>query len=212
MGSHYLVDNFHSPIGDSSLIDVKTADNGQSLMNGTFVVNVQCSVAVKNPVDLNDLITQKYAGILASYAGFATSSSEWIVYDDFLDPTGVDTGNVNGVLLGERQTTGMLSSAPLLQSTVVALPASPTQAVVIWEVFRVLTDDPVGGRTLRTYDERPSDDFDVDVSFDNGANFNSTSDGAVLNIPVPQQGNQFIIRFQNTAPQKRFIASWSVIF
>ena len=63
MAAHYLVDQFHSPVGDSTLIDVRNPENGESFVNGTFIVRVPDGVSVQNPVDVNDLIAKKYAAM-----------------------------------------------------------------------------------------------------------------------------------------------------
>jgi len=206
MTSHYLVDQFHAPVGSSSLIDVRTPSNGQSLVNGAFVVRVPGGVSVKNPVDLSDLLTKKYAGLLTFYAGF-----QFIVWDDMLDAAGVDLANVSGVVLGDRSTNGLQANGTLLQSVVVPLGSSPTQAIVTWECFTVGDVDPAGGRLERTYTEVAASSYTCEVSFDNGANYNPVLDGGVLNIPVPEQGSNFIIRFANGGT-KTFIGSWSVVF
>ena len=205
MGAHYLVDQFYSPVGSSTLIDVRNPDNGESFVNGTFVVRVPDGVSVKNPIDLTDLTTKKYAGILSFYAGFTV-----IVFDDFLDATGVDTVNSSDVLLGERVTTG-LQPGGVLQSPTVPLSGAPTVAVITWETFTHTDSDDKQQRFERTYVESDPDDYTCEVSFDNGANFNVTTDSAVLNIPVPEQGTNFIVRFTNTAG-KSFLGSWSLIF
>lgn len=205
MAAHYLVDQFHSPILNSSLIDVKNEPSGQSLVNGTFVVRVPDQVSVQNPSDLNDLLNKKYAGLLASLAGFTV-----VVFDDLLDATGVSTANSSLVKLGERSTVA-LGATGVFQSNTVALSGAPDQAVVTWETFTYTDADDKQDRLQRTYVEADPDDYTCDVSFDNGANFNSVTDGGVVSIPVPQQGTNFIIRFTNGGAAS-FIGSWALIF
>lgn len=212
MTAHYLVDLFNPTVGNSELIDVRNPPDGESLINGSFIVRVPGGVSVKNPTDLTDLITKKYTGLLAFYAGFTD-----IIFDDQLDATGVNAANSVGVLLGGRLTNGLRepgANPTLLESVPVALGGSPTQALITWECFELQDSDVAGARFERTYVEVSAGAYTCEVSFDNGVNFNSTMDGAVLSIPVPEQGSDFIIRFVNVSgtPAKTFIGSWAVIF
>jgi len=214
MGSHYLVDNFYSPLANSPLIDVRTAENGQSPMNGSFIINVPDGVPVKDPVDLNDLLTQKYAGLLSSaYAGFTE-----IVYEDALDATsfnntpGAVPGVQGGTMLGERQTIIFPRSGSQVTSTVIPLAFAPEQAVVTWEVYEVVTSDPGGGLLERTYVERPASHLTVQVTCKGAPAYINVTDGAVYNIAAPNQGDQLIVRMINNQPTRRYLGSWAVIY
>ena len=213
MSTHYLVDSFNPVVGTSELIDVRNTPEDESLINGSFIVREPGGISVKNPTDLTDLLAKKYTGLLAFYAGFTDC-----VFDDQLDATGINPANSAGVLLGERLTNGLREpgvNPTLLESQPVVLGGTPTQAIITWECFELQDSDTAGARFERTYVEVSAGAYTCEVSFDNGVNFNPTMDGAVLSIPVPEQGSAFIIRFVNVSSgpaAKTFIGSWAVIF
>lgn len=209
MGNHYLVDLYGNPLGSSKVIDTRTALNGQSFMNGTFVVRVPDGVSVTRPANLTDLTTQKYAGLLAFYAGFTK-----ITFDDLLDASAISVGSSSKIFMGDRASIALLPGG-ILQSVVVPLTGgAPTVALTTWETFQVTATDVKTDRFQRTYVEVPSTPSNVtcSVSFDGGATFNSTTDASVLNIPIPDQGTNYVIRLTNASANKLFIGSWAVIY
>jgi len=218
MGTHYLIDAHTAPIANSEINDIRFSPaNDTSPVNGNFVVRIDDALDVRpeQVTSLNNLLTQKYQEVLAAYPGFSN-----IVYDDMLDAAGVDTLNSVGVLLGDRNTiafapaTILAPPGPLLQTAMMVLGGSPTECVVTWEVFSIGVSDPRDGRMVRSYVEEDPADAVVSVSFDNGVSTNSVSDGSLLNIPIPDQGNQMILYFgpNVTAPPRRYIGSWAVIY
>src|SRR5574338_231782 len=193
----------------SKVIDTRVPPNDQSLMNGTFVVRVPDGVPVTQPANLSDLTTQKYAGLLSFYAGFTRIS-----YDDLLDPSGVATGPSTKILLGERATIALLPGG-ILESVVVPLTGgAPTVALTTWETFQVTSTDDKNDRFQRTYVEVPSSPSNItcSVSFNGGGSFNATTDASVLNIPLADQGTNYVIRLTNASAGKLFIGSWAVIY
>jgi hypothetical protein len=209
---HYHVDLHEAVIASAKILDVVSTTSGLSELNGSFVVRVPGDVAIQSPATLADLLSQKYAGLLAAYAGFTE-----ILWDDLLDPLHVDTvyplfaGRV-----GDRSSI-VLNPAATFQSTVFSpIPgAAPSQAVVLWEVYNCVDLDPRAGRLVRQYGGRFSDDVSTcEVSFDNGVSFYAVTDGGVVNIPPASQGTDFIIRITNTDPASRplYLGSWAVIY
>jgi hypothetical protein len=147
MGTHFIVDAHTTPIGDSPINDIRFSPAANtSPMNGNFVIRVDDNLAVQveNIANLNDLMTEKYAELLAAYPGFSS-----IIYDDMLDATGVDLATSFGVLLGDRgscafaPTDGTYGPSPELRSVMVPLGSTPTQAIVTWELFEVTHSDPI---------------------------------------------------------------------
>lgn len=209
MTAHYLIDMFGNPLSSSAIVDVREPTNGQSLANGCFIVRIPDFIQVQNPTDLNDLLTKKYQGLLAFYAGFTH-----IAYDDLMDPLSLNLAYAGtGGFFGERNTIA-LSPGASIQSVVIPLASTPTVAVITWEVFRYLNADPKADRLQRTYWERPSTGSftTCSVSFDGGVHFEATTDGAVHNIPLAYQGSSFIIRLTNSSSDIQHIGSWAVIY
>ena len=204
----YLVDLFDAPILTAKINDVAIATTGTCEVNGSFVVRVPGDVPVKDPRDLADLLTQKYAGLLAANAGFPN-----IAYDDLLDTSHVDltAPNVEGVF-GDRSVIA-IQPGKQFYSKVTALSSSPSQAIVTWETFEYLDVDPKAGRFVRTYGGTWSDDVSTcEVSFDSGSSFFPVVDNGVVNVPPLSQGSQFIIRITNTTTKRLHLGSWAVIY
>lgn len=216
MSAHYLVDVFGNPLFPLSvpILDSREPTAGQSLTNGAMVVRVPDYVQVIRPADLNDLLTQKYGGLLAFYAGFGN-----IAYDDLIDPTHIDLTTSTRVRAGKRNTVCVAYDG-YLQSMPYALPwagpgVGPTVAIITWELFDQPSTDPATGLYQRSYQEQTASRFLAEVSFDNGAHWNAVSDQGVFNIPVGHQGTDFIIRFHNWSPtggSEHWLGSWAVIY
>lgn len=212
MTCHYLVDLFGNagfPV-NVSIIDVREPDSGQSLANGSMVVRVPDYIQVVRPTDLQDLLNQKYTGLLAFYAGFAE-----IAADDLIDPLHVDLVNSAGVRAGLRNTV-CIANGGFLRSTAYSLLPSPapTVAVITWEVFEYVDTDPKTGMYEREYKEVSASEFTCEISFDNWVNTNFVVNEGIFNVPLGQQGTDLIIRFTNTSAPGRelFLGSWAVIY
>jgi len=210
MSTHYLVDLYGNPLNTSSIIDVREPTNLQTITNGTFIIRVPDGASVQKPANLGDLITKKFAGLLAFYAGFTR-----ITFDDLIDPSGIDTSAVG--TLGTFGQRGSIQLYPGGVLTSVVTPLSggtPAQVVVTWESFTLTSSDPKTDRFQRTYTEVPSSPSNVtcQVSFNGGGTFHTAVDGAVLNIPIPDQGTNFVIKLTNTSTGRLGIGSWAVIY
>jgi hypothetical protein len=208
---HYLVDLYDSPLSSAKINDVIAATTGTSEINGNLVVRVPGDVSVQNPADLADLLTQKYAGLLAAYAGFTE-----IVWDDLLDPLHVDLtyAGYSGKS-GDRSTVAINPGAQFQSTLISPVPGvAPSQAVVTWESFKYVDDNPRDGRLIRWYCGLFSDDVSAcEVSFNGGISFYGVTDGGVVNIPLASQGTDFIIRITNTsADEVLHLGSWAVLY
>lgn len=214
MSTHYLVDMHTSPVTNSEINDVRFAANGQTVLGGNFVVRLQDGVSIGNtpPTSLTDLLTKKYAGLLAFYPGYTR-----ITFDDFLDASGIDITTSTGISAGGRCTTSLAGDG---SSVFVSLPTAltgptPTQAIITFETHDVTSDSPRDDRTQRTYQETvPGAVGTCEVSFNGGVSFLPTTDAGLLNIPLPDQGISFVFRFTAGAvfPARVFLGSWAVIY
>jgi hypothetical protein len=220
VSSYYVIDPHTDPFSASRILDVAESSNlgpfPTTPMNSGVIVRVPDSVSVQDPLNLTDLLTKKYAGLLLYYAGFT-----YITYDDLLDVLNVDFAEptLKGKF-GDRNCVVLppfvgASGPGRLQSLVTPLSGAlaPSQAVVTWEVYRVTTADPSLDRAVRTYVEMPASSLTCQVSFDGGVTYYTTTDGAVLNIPALGQGLNFIMRLTNQTPTDNlFVGGWSVIY
>jgi len=218
MSTHYLIDAHTSPINNSPINDIRFSPaNDTSPCNGNFVVRVDDSLDIRpeQVTTLPDLLSQKYAEVLAAFPGFSN-----IIYDDMLDPTGIDTANTNGALRGDRGTISMAPTqltgppAPSLRTNTVVVGGAPSECVVVWELFSVSRSDAKADRMVRSYVEEDPADLQVAISWDNWASTNLVTSGSMFNIPGTDQGIQMILSFTvaSVLPSRRYIGSWAVIY
>jgi hypothetical protein len=206
MSIHYLIDPY-TVSGD--IIDVATATNGQTDSTGSTVVRIPDGVAIQsNPVDRATLLTEKYDGLLATYPGFTN-----IVADPCLDVLTFDTAQSFKVSLSSGLVNHcFLGLGSIATSAAVSLISTPTVCVLVWEEYSFQVSDDKTGRYQHTYVEGSGSDLDCIVSFDNGLNTNPINNGEVLNIPVSDQGSDFILAFGNTSSNRVYLGSWALIF
>ena len=218
MGTLYLIDGHNAVLADSEINDTIPLETGDfQLINGSFVIRVPFGVPIDGtPSNLAELEVQKFTGLLSFYPGFP-----YIDYDDGIDATGWDTALSQGVRLGERMTTS-IADLGVLTSTMIALTGpAPANALIDWEVFATTrpadpdgdVDDPKNGIFSRRYVEITASDLTCEVSFDNGANWNTVTDGVLFPIPLADQGTQFKIRFtNNVSGARRWMGSWAALY
>lgn len=218
MSTHYLISPFNGEINDVVVTPLVATD---TLITGNYVVRVPDDVPVSNPTNLADLLTKKYAGTLGVHGLFTQ-----IAYDDMLDGTGVSTGPSAGVTAGDGGSVSIYpvngAFTPVFQST--ALPitwggggSGPSQVMVTYELFEFVDTDDKTAAYQRVYREvTPDSDVTLAISFDNGANFITTVDKAITNIPLVAQGTQVVFRLTRTSNisvrGRVYLGSWAVLF
>lgn len=203
MSSHYLVDPFSLT---RDVIDVTRAEAGGTDSTGALLIRIPDGVAIHGePKDLPALLTAKYNGLLAYYAGFTT-----MVHDDCLTQSGVSLANSAGVSIGAGVANHCVFDGGSLVTSVVGLSSAPQVCVVVWEAYSVINVDPSAGRFTRVYLEEDPDLFDCSVTFD-GVTSNPASSGAVLSVPVGQ-GTNLSLTFANNTGARLFLGSWAVIY
>lgn len=207
MSAYYLIDTHAPTLAAARILDVV---DGASFANmtGASVIRVPDYISVQDPSSVSNLLTKKYAGLLAFYSGFTFS---YVTYDDLLDTLGINL-TVSSGILGQRGNVSLQPSNILVSTATPLVGLPPASAVVTWESFSVAYADPAGGHTSRQYNEEAASDLTCFVSFDGGATFLPATDGATLTIPPASQGTSFIIRFTNTAATRRYVGSWAVLY
>lgn len=221
MSSHYLVSQF-----DNAINGVVTASGSppSSTVTGNYVIRVADDVSVKNPTNLADLLTKKYAGILGSHGLFTQ-----IVYDDMLDGLGVDAAASTGVSMGDNGTvglyptsTGIAPHVPLLQTSPMAISwggpgVGPSQALLTYELFEFVDTNDKALPYVRQYREvAPDADVSAQVSFNGGVSFISATDKALISIALALRGTSVVVRFTRTSNisvrGRVLLGSWAVLF
>lgn len=201
MSIHYLIDPFTI---NGDIIDVITAESGQTDTTGTTVVRVPDGVAIRNnPIDVTNLLIQKYDGLLGFFAGFTQIVGDSCMSGDNLTllKAGIQSaGFVNHGLFGS----GVATFGPII------LPFAPTQCVVSWELFSFTESNDKTGRYQRVYVEEDPNILTCNVNF--GGPLSFTTSDTVLNIPVPNQGTSFTISLVNPTATRYYLGSWALIF
>jgi hypothetical protein len=209
MSTLYLFDRYTTPIADSRLVDVRSCEIDEEVnISSRFAVKAESSLQLSNPTDLNTLLTDKYAAMLAMYPGFTN-----IVYDALLDATGIDSSASSApavVSLGERGTISFFNG--YIETTTTAIGSAPSQVVVLWEIHRITNDNPKTGVYDRFYMEKDAGDLtQMDISFDGGSNYTTVLPGVLASIAPGVQGTQLRLRITNTGYPK-YLGSWAVIY
>lgn len=207
MSIHYLIDPF-TTAGD--ITDVLTAETGQSEATGSTVIRVPDGVAIhNNPTNITDLLTAKYDGLLASYAGFTD-----ILADTCMGGASFNlaASGTTGIIVTSGWVNAFLLDAGLCFSVSHVLGFAPTQCVLVWEEYIFTDSDDKADRFQRTYVEETGVNLVCGISFNGGSTYNTVLNGEVLNIPVPDQGTSFIIRFQNTSGKRIYLGSWALLY
>ena len=214
MSTYYLFDMHSNPITDSRLRGVILDPDGTTAIDrtGSFVVRVPPGVQIDTePTNLTELLTEKYAGLLASFAGFTR-----ITFDDLLDATNLNAAASSQASFGDRSNIIAFSNGAIIESDPTALSGgAPTEAIVTWEAFQSVSAGSLGVRQVLQYQEVAADDFlQVDVSFNGGTDFNTVTNSGLLAIPPAEVGTSFVIRFTSQALglANVQISSWSVIY
>jgi hypothetical protein len=218
MSSHYLIDLFtNAPKGV-----VSSGGSPGTQATGTYVVRVDSDVVVQNPVDLSDLLTKKYLGILASQPTFTN-----IAYDTMLDATGINFSSSLGVFSGVNSTIGLyptdlINTDPVLITNSESIPWSglgsgPTQAMLVYETFTFVDVDSATEPYQRYYQELVSgSDTSVEVSFDNGVHYQTAANKTLLSVAGANQGTSLILKFTRTSNvssvPKVYLGSWAILY
>jgi hypothetical protein len=211
MSIHYLVDPF-TP--DSQIIDVTTSENGQTDSTGALLIRVPDGVQIRGkPKNLSELLLAKEAGIQASYVGFPKILVDHCMTVD--DTPSVVSPSSLHVSVGADMAQHCIFGQGNLITASVGLDNTPSTCVVVWEAYSFTNNDPSTGRFSRTYVEEDSDLLLCNIAFSGNPSMPITN-GSVLNVPVPNQGNAVQLTFTNMttpAPGRRlYLGGWALIY
>jgi hypothetical protein len=207
----YLVDLFGDlAFGLAEILDIVESPPGTGPLAGNFIVRVPEGLSVQKPLNLGDLITKKYSAMLALYSSFTR-----VAFDALLDTADVATADpASDGMFGSRSNIRVNQASYVRSGVVVLAGLAPAQALITWETFTITETDPENGTITRTYQEVPSDSAHItcQVSFDSGVTFLAALDGMVLNIPLINQGTNFMIRLTNTSGAPINVGSWALLY
>jgi len=223
MSSHYLIDLFSTiptvsppaspPYSGAPIIAVDDPANGQSLVNGTFVVKLPDSIPLVDPVtlqpstpnNLGDLIAKKYQGLLSI---FASSGYTNVTFDSLLDSSGIASITSGGK--GQKGTCYLNSGATFTSDTI-TLATSTSNAVFTWEIFTYIDSDPANGRYTRTYNELTTSPSytTAQISVDGGGTYTTVTD---LTPTTLVAGSSLIVKITNVSSSKLYLGAWALVY
>lgn len=213
MTTYYLMDMHVADVANSRIVDVigTPEPTSEIRVDGLTPIKVPDGVRVVNPTSLADILTQKYAGILALYPGFSN-----IVFDDLLDPGGLETTTPSTTYMkksGSRGTVGGMVQTLLTDPNMDVSPTVISQCIVVYETYTWRYVDPKNGRFERYYIEEPEVLHTVNVSVNGGVNFTPTTSGSLVTFALTQ-GSVIQLKFSGDAVNNRLLhtGSWAVIY
>ena len=212
MSLYYLVDPHVPVITNARIVDTVMTTNptAEFRCDGLLPIKIPEGVRIENPSSLSDLLTQKYAGILAQFPGFVN-----ILFDDLLDAAGVQLtapptylrkSGSRGTIGGTFRTTAATAVAPV------------TQAVLVYEHYTWRYVDSRDGRVERYYVEAPESDFTAGLRVKAGSSFQTTTSGSLVTFLLADQGTAVQAEFLASNPSpyidNRLVhtGSWAVIY
>lgn len=207
MSVYYLIDAHTVPLTSSEIndvidsrTDILSSGNPAVVANGNFVIRIGDDQRLAaDPTSLSDLLTQKYEGLKQRY-GFNN-----ILYDSFLDSTGVASSGVGKV--GSRS---IMNPRDTLTTVAQNATGTVSTALVIVEYFRWRYINPKDGRLLRVYEEIPPTGS-ISLSTNNGVDFTfGITSGSTVNIPTGEEGSQVVLSFSTNASD--CVGSWAVLY
>ncbi len=212
MGTLYLVNLF-----DDQINDVLYSSGDELPITGSYVLRVPDDVTVRSPVDAADILTQKYASILAHTGLFGQ-----VLYDDMLDATGINLVTSTGLSHGDKGMVSLYDSGVLTSTSSsfvwAGAGAGPTNVLMTWEIFQYVDVDDANAPYVRNYKEistsPATSPITVEVSFNNGGNWYPVIDKILTTIPTLSQGTDLVVRFTHggTPSGRFFVGSWAVLF
>jgi hypothetical protein len=206
--------DMHVPVvANARIVDVimTSSPDEEVRIDGLTPIKVPDGVRVVNPTSLNDILTQKYAGILAMYPGFSN-----IVYDDLLDSAGLESPNLGLDLQkrGARGTVGGRVRTLLSDPNLDVSPTVLTQGIVVYETYSVRYVDPKDGRFERYYIEVPETLHTLEASANGGTSLFTTTSGSLVEFPPGHQGSIVQIDFGSEFVNNRLLhlGSWALVY
>ena len=218
--TYYIV----SPFGPTKdVVDVTVVDDQDALIAPMGLpVRIPSGAPIRGqPKTLSALITAKANGLLASVGGFSN-----VILNPCLSVVGsgstpgVDVamsyncvygnGYVNHKVLG-----GVNPGALTFQAT--SLVYAPATCIMVWEVYSTamqwIPGSMVPGElTKRQCIPQPTNAFDCEVSFNNGATSTLLGSGVVANIPGFAQGTAMVVTFTNQFNAPVYLGSWALLY
>lgn len=205
MTLYYLIDPFTT---NGDIVDVVPSDSfGELNITGTSAVRIPSGVSIQTePATYADLMTAKADGLLASFAGYGE-----VTMDPCNDLTNVDLPSCDRLLGSAGFLNHGLLAGGVYTTTTIMLATTPTTCVIVWEEAELGTSDAINDSIRQRYEELDSN-LTAQVSFDGGATFIAAINGGVTNIPVPSQGDQFILELTNGSPNRTYLGSWAIVY
>lgn len=199
----YLIDNFGNKVS-SSYIELDFPINGFRAVEIPAYVPIDEKEVVTDKFTYQDILKQKYEGILAAHPQFDN-----IEYDDLSDPSSFDVDDPR-TKASYGKHTFWLPENGWLQTEVIDIGSDLyTKLSLYWETY-TLTRVEKGFRTEVYYEDIDNDALTVHLSNDNGTTWKEVSFMDETLFPVSH--NKVIIRFENSTSNRLYLGSLAILY
>lgn len=218
MSTYYLVDMHVNGTDEATIaanariVDVilTTSNTAEFRCDGLVPIKIPEGVKINNPSSVQDLLDQKYLGVLAQFPGFTN-----ILSDSFIDATGVQLTSLPTAMRksGLRSTIG-----GTFRTTAATAALTVTQAILLYEHYTWRYVDSRDGRVERYYVEASETSLTAGLRVKAGSAFQTTTSGSLVEFLVADQGTAVQVEFLASNPDfyidNRLVhtGSWAVIY
>lgn len=182
-------------------------------INGHYIIDVRQGVTIDttvNPFDVSELISQKFAGLLAGFPEFSD-----IVFDELEDANDINVAATGHFArLGEFEqllppTNGQVTTSVFDLTAVTSLAGAPVKFQPHFDFYAVTRTQTNRGNFNEVYNEVSPSLITTEISFDGGSTFTAATDSTSGLIGVPD--TDLVLRFTNTTANEVYIGSWAVL-
>ena len=202
---YFVLSKFDESLKNSFLTSVDFEIPGQ------FVVETPDGVQYSTtPTTYAQVKLGKLTGIQAMHPDF----SGGYIYEEFDNASLLDTGHADFYAQVHKYEVVIPANSPApaghVRAKSTTLASVPTHMMAYWQVYSISRAVGSYGGMALTYTEEDPTDLTVEVSVDNGANWDTVTYGATLVPTVP--GNKAIMRFTNATAEERYLGYYILLY
>ncbi len=209
LSTHYLLDPFSDDIVGARALNANSA--GQTTSTGFHIVRVRGDAPLDaTPEDISDLQSKKEAALRAAHPTYSNC-----FFNSLADPTlAFEAADSDKVVLGQH-ILGIEDNGFFTTATQV-LTSAPSQALIIFDGYEIITTDETSGVYVQTYSEIVDSDMSsyiqCYVSFDGSVPTTPVTINTPFSIGVP--GSDFRVKFENISglPMRRYVGSYALLY
>lgn len=201
---YYLVENKSARILASGLPRIENIPT-QGFRVFAVEDNVPIDEETLPPLTLTDLAQQNYDGLLAFNPQYSFVTFDDLSAEAIWDTTPVLTrGAVGDGNAWLQDANGFLQTQTIIAGT------SFDRGKLYWSIHEISITEIDGFRRDLQYSPLMPDTIQVSISNDGGASFTATPYG--VEFILSGLGNQIVVRFENTTPNRVYIGHFGLLY